>query len=279
MRISQKMYGGKAQECAYMDTQIDGIRINYRDEGQGPLLVMLHGWGSNIELFDGIIRFAAAGYHVVAMDLPGFGKSGDPQSPWDVDDYVRFVLSFIKKICPRDRQIIFLGHSMGGRIIIKLAAQLDAYHPGFTIPKVILTDSAGIMPVRTREQEKRTKRYHFYKNLIMKSGILKLDPEALNKLQKKFGSADYSAASPVMRASLVKVVNEDLAPYMPKVNMPALLVWGDKDTATPLSDGQQMEKLMPEAGLAVIEGAGHYSFLDNPVLYQRILGSFLQIKL
>ena len=113
----------------------------------------------------------------------------------------------------------------------------------------------------------------------MKSGILKLDPEALNKLQKKFGSADYSAASPVMRASLVKVVNEDLAPYMPKVNMPALLVWGDKDTATPLSDGQQMEKLMPEAGLAVIKGAGHYSFLDNPVLYQRILGSFLQIKL
>ena len=61
--------------------------------------------------------------------------------------------------------------------------------------------------------------------------------------------------------------------------VPALLVWGDKDTATPLSDGQQMEKLMPEAGLAVIEGAGHYSFLDNPVLYQRILGSFLQIKL
>ena len=262
-----------------MDTQIDGIKINYREEGQGTLLIMLHGWGSNIELFDGIIRFAAAGYHVVAMDMPGFGKSGEPERPWDVDDYVRFVLAFIKKICPQDRQIIFLGHSMGGRIIIKLAAQLDTYNPGFTIPKVILTDSAGIMPVRTREQQKRTKRYHFYKNLIMKSGILKLDPEALNKLQKKFGSADYSAALPVMRASLVKVVNEDLAPYMPKVTMPALLVWGDKDTATPLSDGQQMEKLMPEAGLAVIEGAGHYSFLDNPVLYQRILGSFLQIKL
>ncbi len=81
-----------------------------------------------------------------------------------------------------------------------------------------------------------------------------------------------------MRKSLVMCVNEDLVPYMPSVTMPALLIWGDKDTATPLSDGQTMEKLMPEAGLAVINGAGHYTFLDNPYLYNRILGSFLKIS-
>ena len=82
-----------------------------------------------------------------------------------------------------------------------------------------------------------------------------------------------------MRASLVKVVNEDLTPYMPSVTMPALLIWGDQDTATPLSDGQKMEELMPEAGLAVINGAGHYSFLDNAYLFNKILGSFLGISL
>ena len=80
-----------------------------------------------------------------------------------------------------------------------------------------------------------------------------------------------------MRKSLVMNVNEDMVPYMPSVTMPALLIWGDKDTATPLSDGQLMEKLMPEAGLAVINGAGHYTFLDNPYLYNKILGSFLGI--
>ena len=260
-----------------MNTEIDGIKINYRDEGQGPMLVMLHGWGSNIELFDQIIRFTASAYHVVAMDMPGFGKSGEPSQPWAVDDFVTFVIHFIQKLYPQEKEIIFLGHSMGGRIIIKMAARMKTQDPGFTIPRVILTDSAGIMPVRTEAQKKRTKRDHFYKNLIVKSGIAKLDPGALDRLQKKFGSADYSAASPVMRASLVKAVNEDLAPYMPMVTMPALLIWGDRDTATPLSDGQQMEKLMPEAGLAVIQGAGHYSFLDNPVLYDRILGSFLKI--
>ncbi len=262
-----------------MNTIINGLNINYIDEGQGPLLVMLHGWGSNIDLFAGVISFAKVKYHVVAMDMPGFGKSDEPAEPMNVDAYVDFVLSFIKELYPEEKEIIFLGHSMGGRIIIKLASGI---HDGriktdFSIPKIILTDSAGVLPVRTKAQNSRTRRYKFYKNLITRTGIVKLFPGALDRLQKKFGSADYAAASPVMRKSLVMNVNEDCTPYMPSVTQPTLLIWGDRDTATPLSDGKKMEELMPEAGLAVIEGAGHYTFLDNPYLYNRILGSFLGI--
>lgn len=264
-----------------MNTNINGLNINYIEEGEGPLIIMLHGWGSNCDLFSGVIGFAKKAYHVVAMDMPGFGKSDEPAEPMDVDDYVNFVLAFIKELFPEEDKIIFLGHSMGGRVIIKLASGI---HDGriktsFSIPKIILTDSAGVMPVRTEAQKKRTKRYHFYKNILTKTGISKVFPGTLDKLQKKFGSADYAAASPVMRQSLVKVVNEDLVPYMPSVTMPALLIWGDKDTATPLSDGKKMEELMPEAGLAVIEGAGHYSFIDNLYLYNKILGSFLGISM
>jgi pimeloyl-ACP methyl ester carboxylesterase len=262
-----------------MKTNINGLNINYIDEGSGQLLVMLHGWGSNIDLFKGVIDFARTKYHVVAMDMPGFGKSDEPSEPMDVDAYVDFVLSFIKELYPEEKEIIFLGHSMGGRIIIKLTSGI---HDGrikadFTVPKIVLTDAAGVKPVRSAAQNKRTKRYKFYKSIITKTGIAKAFPGTLDALQKKFGSADYAAASPIMRQSLVKVVNEDLVPYMPSVTMPALLIWGDLDTATPLSDGKKMEELMPEAGLAVINGVGHYSFLENPVLYNRILGSFLGI--
>ena len=148
-----------------MNTNINGLNINYIDEGSGKLLVMLHGWGSNIDLFSGVVGFAKSKYHVVAMDMPGFGKSDEPVDPMNVDDYVEFVLSFIKKLYPEEKEIIFLGHSMGGRIIIKLASGI---HDGriktdFTIPKVILTDSAGVIPVKTETQNKRTKRYKFYK--------------------------------------------------------------------------------------------------------------------
>ncbi len=262
-----------------MFAEIDGLKINYRDEGSGPLLILLHGWGSNVDLFDGIFKFASKKYHVVGMDMPGFGKSDEPGEAWAVNDFVEFVLDFIKELYPDEKEIIFLGHSMGGRVIIKLVGTKPEEERGFSIPRVILTDSAGIKPVQSAKQSGRTRRYKFYKSVLTKTGIAKAFPETIEALQKKFGSADYAAASPVMRQSLVKVVNEDLAPYMPKVTMPALLIWGEQDTATPLSDGQQMEKLMPEAGLAVIPEAGHYSFLDNQYMFNKILGSFLHIDM
>ncbi len=260
-----------------MFAEIDGLKINYRDEGEGPILILLHGWGSNVDLFDGIFKFASKKYHVVGMDMPGFGKSDEPTEAWAVSDFVDFVLDFIKELYPEEKEIMFLGHSMGGRVIIKLVATKPQDERGFSIPRVILTDSAGIKPVPSASQSGRTKRYKFYKNLLIKTGIAKVFPGTIEALQKKFGSADYAAASPIMRQSLVKVVNEDLAPYMPKVSMPALLIWGDQDTATPLSDGKKMEELMPEAGLAVIPGAGHYAFLDNQYMFNKILGSFLHI--
>lgn len=262
-----------------MNTEIDGLNINYREEGNGPLLVMLHGWGANIELFNGIFNFASSKYHVVAMDMPGFGKSDEPDFAYSVDDYISFVVKFVKKLFPEDKEIIFLGHSHGGRVSIKMAARSATEDFGFKMKSLVLVDSAGVIAVKTPAQLRRQKKYKFYKKLITGSGILKIYPGALDKLQKKFGSADYSAASPTMRASMVKVVNEDMVPYMPKVTMPVLLIWGKNDTATPLSDGQKMEELMPEAGLAPIDNAGHYSFLDQPYIFYRILGSFLKIDM
>ena len=104
-------------------------------------------------------------------------------------------------------------------------------------------------------------------------------PDALENLRKRNGSADYNAASPIMRQTLVKVVNEDLTDLMPNVKAPTLLVWGTADDATPLSDALIMEKLMPEAGLVKFEGAGHYSFLERAPQFGRVLASFMNINL
>lgn len=261
-----------------MFCEVDGLQIHYIEAGEAhtedPLLLLLHGWGSKAELFDGVIRFASARYHCIAPDMPGFGESAEPREPMNVDDYADFVLHFMSVVAPGIREVILLGHSMGGRIIIKLCSRETI---PFAVPRIILTDSAGIRPVQTGKQSARTKRYRRMKKLLTRTGIARLFPSTIDALQKKYGSVDYAAASPLMRQTLVRVVNEDLTPYMPQVKQPALLIWGDADTATPLSDGQQMEQLMPEAGLAVIQGAGHYCFLEQPVWYNRILGSFLGI--
>ena len=245
------------------------LNINYIEKGEGDLVVLLHGWGSNITLFDSMINLLSLKYKVVAMDMPGFGESEEPKEPWDVDGYVDFVLEFLKKY--DFKKVTLLGHSFGGRVIIKLCSR----ELPFEVEKVILVDSAGVKPEKTASQKFKQSVYKATKKIYSSDAFSKLFPDALENLRRRNGSADYNAASPIMRQTLVKVVNEDLCHLMPKIKAPTLLFWGEKDTATPLSDAKRMEKLIPDAGLVTVAGAGHYSFLENMPLFVRVLESFL----
>ena len=252
---------------------INNIKINYEQKGSGDLIVLLHGWGSNIKLFANLIDLLAKKYTVVAMDMPGFGESQEPPSAWCVDDYVDFVIDFLKDY--DNKNIMFLGHSFGGRVIIKLNSRDNL---AFKISKVILVDSAGIMPPNSNKKSFRTRKYKFYRTILSTGIMQKIAPEALEKLRVKYGSADYAAASPLMRQVLVKVVNEDLEPLIPNIKCPTLLVWGVNDTATPLSDGEKMEKLIKDSGLVKLENAGHYSFLEQQYTFNRVMCSFMKIE-
>lgn len=255
-----------------MFKKVNGININYEQKGSGELVVLLHGWGANITLFANMIELLSKKYTVVAMDMPGFGKSEEPPSAWCVDDYVQFVIDFLADY--DNKHITFLGHSFGGRVTIKMCSRNDLK---FSIDRVILVDSAGILPPKTNKKSFRTYYYKAGKAVLSNKLVSKIFPDALENFRKKMGSADYAAASPLMRQVLVKVVNEDLEPLLPNIKCPALLVWGVNDTATPLSDGEKMEKLIPDAGLVKLENAGHYSFLEQQFIFNRVLASFMKI--
>ncbi len=256
-----------------MRKTVNGIGINYEQKGSGELVVLLHGWGSNIKLFANLIDLLSAKYTVVAMDMPGFGESEEPKTPWCVDDYVQFVIDFLKDYDAKE--VTLLGHSFGGRVIIKMHSRESL---PFKVKKVILVDSAGIMPPKSNKKSWRTRYYKMGKAVLSTKLVQKLAPDALENFRKKMGSADYAAASPMMRQVMVKVVNEDLEPYLPNIKCPTLLVWGVNDTATPLSDGEKMEKLIPDAGLVRLENAGHYSFLEQQFTFNRVMCSFMGIE-
>lgn len=257
-----------------MFVEINGLRINYIDEGKGKNCVLfLHGWGANITLFRQMISFISPHFRVIAPDLPGFGESNEPKEPWSVDDYVDFVIAFCKKMNMESCSVI--AHSFGGRITIKLMSRKNL---PFTVDKIVLTGSAGIRPKRSAKSKLKTKFYKLSKKFLSAPPIKKLMPNALENLRRRNGSADYNAASPIMRQCLVKVVNEDLTELIHNINVPTLLIWGEKDDAVPLSDGQLMEKLIPDAGLVVFEGCGHYAFLEQSGRFCRILDSFFDVN-
>lgn len=252
-----------------MVTRIDDILVNYIDEGEGDIILLLHGWGSNISLFDGIVKALSPAHRIIAPDMPGFGKTSEPQEPWCVDDYVDFITKFLENLNIKEFSVLV--HSFGGRVLLKLNAREKT---PFVIHKAVLIDSAGIMPEKTFRQKVSLRMYKAARSIMSTRALRFLYPDAVENMRKKRGSADYNNATPTMRATLVKVVNEDLKPLIPKLNCPTLIIWGDADTATPISDARLMEQMISDAGLVVCEGAGHYSFLEQPAKVNGALKAF-----
>lgn len=255
-----------------MIKEINNIPVHYIDEGEGETVLLLHGWGADITLYRGIIDTLRAGRRVIALDMPGFGRTPEPSAPWCVDDYVDFVIQFLASFDIEKLSVVV--HSFGGRVFFKMNARKDL---PFTFERAVLIDSAGILPKKTLRQKVSLRCYKIGR-AVMSTRVLRfLYPDAVEDMRRRRGSADYNNATPTMRATLVKVVNEDLEPLMPLVQCPTLLVWGELDTATPLADARKMEALIPDAGLVVCEGAGHFSYAEQAPKVNGALKAFFGI--
>lgn len=256
-----------------MECTIGGKKVSYIDEGSGETFLFLHGWAAPVRTYQVMLRHLATYGRVVAPDLPGFGGSEEPSEPWNVEDYVAFVKAFCAEV--GITEAVLLGHSFGGRIIIKLLTEADC---PLAVKKIVLMDAAGIKPRRSAKYYIKVGAFKAAKWVCSLPGIRHMFPEAVSNARKLFGSADYSAASEVMRRTLVNSVNEDLTYLLPQIKASSLLIWGDEDTATPLRDGQTMERLIPDAGLVVLKGAGHFSFIQCWGQCRLVLDSFLKPK-
>ena len=257
-----------------MEITVKGIPVSYIENGDGDYALVLQGWGTSITLYTPIIDTLAEKYHVIAPDLPGFGETPEPPEAWGVDEYTDFVLEFCEKL--GITECMLFAHSFGGRITLKLMAGKD---PRLKINKLVLTGAAGIRHEPSEQAKKKAKAYQRGKRFLSTALMRTLFPNALENLRLKHGSADYKAASPMMRQVLVKTVNEDLSALLPECDAETLLIWGRNDDAVPLGDGQRMEKEMPAAALVTIDNAGHFAFVDQQYLFLRVLAAFIGLSL
>ena len=249
----------------------DELKINLIDEGTGDVVVFLHGWGANAAIYRSIINLLTPHYRVIAPDFPGFGESDEPSFAYDAKDYADFVLVLLKQL--NITKASFIGHSHGGRTVIEIASR-DENEIEIEIDKIVLMDSAGIRAKLSLSKKMRVRVFKLLKKIVMIKPIRKAYPDALDKLKRKFGSADYSYASEIMRQSFVKVVNSDYKERLHKISVPTLLLWGEKDTATPLSDAEYMKSKIKDSGLVTVKNGGHFCFTEDFGLVARVLASF-----
>ncbi len=253
-----------------MELIIDGLKICYTESGNGDIpVLLLHGWGSSFDVYKGIIAALSDRCRLVAMNFPGCGGSDTMDRPWNLDDYCELVIKFCDAVGLKDP--ILIGHSHGGRVTLKLTATKQ-----MNPPKIVLLDAAGLIPKKTLKQKFRAKSFKLIKGVLTLPVIKNYCAGLLDKARRHYGSADYNAAPEVLRKTLVSLVNTDLSDMLHNIACPSLLIWGENDTATPLADAKKMESLIPDAGLCVIKGTGHYSFCEKPYEAHAILRSFIK---
>ena len=249
---------------------IDGISIRHADRGAPhqpgdlPVLV-LHGWGAHLEAVEPIVAALEGETRVIALDLPGAGESDPPPEPWDADDYMRFVLRFLDELGVEKVHVV--GHSNGGRVGICMAAE----HPE-RVGRLLLCDSAGLPPRRGVKYKAKVGVAKAGKV----AGRMGTPGRALQeRLRAKVASTDYLQASEAMRGTFRRLIGMDLSDRLPRIEATTLLVWGSDDEDTPLWMAHRMEELIPDAGLAVFEGAGHYSYADDAARFGSVARLFL----
>lgn len=251
-----------------INISINNINIHYIDEGEGQPVLMLHGWGSSVDAWRGIINSLKGVCRFIALDFPGCGQSGMPKAPLTTDDYSNLVLEFLKVINVQNP--ILIGHSHGGRVIMKLCGE-GKINP----PKIVFIDAAGLKPKKSFKSQVKVRTFKTVKFFLTLPVINKYTTDTLNKARAHFGSSDYNNAPAVMRRTLVNLVNDDMTDIVRNIKCPTLLIWGDCDTATPLYMAKKLEELIPDAGLCVLKGTGHFSFIEKPFEAIAILKSFL----
>ncbi len=254
-----------------MIINIDGLDIKYETcgkEGARDILFM-HGWGSSMEPFDFLIKHMSENFRVTAFDFPGNGGSQIMNEPWDVESYARFTKKFISALGLKNP--VLIGHSNGGRVIMQLCGT------GMVNPdKIVLIGAAGIKHKKTLRQKLRQTTFKTIKNILLLPGIRNHSQKLLERARSHFGSSDYKSAPQVLRESMVRLLAKDMRDVLPGIKASTLLIYGENDTATPVSDAEVIASAVADAGVCVIKGAGHYCFLDSPYQVAAILDSFLK---
>lgn len=242
--------------------------IEYKDEGKGKIIVLLHGWGDQLSTFDEIAKHLSRNFRVIRLDFPGFGASPRPSDSWTVGSYATLTAQFLEKLAVKDIYAV-VGHSFGGRVIIKAIAEKL-----FKTEKVVLIGAAGVKP---RQSGKKA----VYK-VIAKVGKLATSVPGLRgarqalrrKLYESAGSTDYLNAEG-MQHIFKNVVGENLLPYVHLITQPSLLIWGEHDDQTPVSDAYMMSNELTNAELVIVRDAGHFVHHENATLVLGKIDEFL----
>ena len=200
-----------------------------------PTVCFLHGWGRSSQDF----YLISQSFDYINFDLPGFGKSQEPEISMNPKEYAEYINQFI----PNSVETV-VGHSFGGRVAVHLNGLRN-------FEKLILI---GVPLIKKQTSSVKLSMLNFYKSLN-RFGILSNDK--IEKIKKKKGSYDYRNSQGIMRENLVKAVNDDLSKELENIKSKVHLIWGSEDKEVPIDIAKEANKKIKKSNLHILEGQGH----------------------
>ncbi len=250
-----------------MQVIVDGLPTHYELGGKGKTVVFLHGWGDRAAGSAQLRAELARQYTVVAPDLPGFGGTAAPPKVWNNTDYAEFVAALLRKI-GQTQVYALIGHSNGGAIAVRgLGRHI------LTAEKVVLVASAGIRG----EYKGRTRALRY----LAKTGKVLAAPLPASVKQRLRRKVYQTIGSDMLVAEQLqetfkKVVTDDVRADAARVDIPALLLYGEDDPQTPVRYGELFHEYLRDSTLEIFPAAGHFVHLDRPQEVLRAIEEFLQ---
>ena len=253
---------------------VDGLEIAYRREGQGPAVVLLHGffgdhrvWRRQFEL--------AEGWTVIAWDAPGCGASSTPPSTFRMTDYADTLARFIEALGLERAHVI--GNSFGGT----LGLQLSLRHP-VIVRSLVAADSyagwSGSFPAEVVAQ--RLSQSLSDLELPAQQVAARWIPGFVTSLAPRPVLDEIAAIvsdfdRDGMEVMIRSLAEANLSDQLASIRVPTLLVWGDKDVRSPLTVAHDLQAKIPGSRLVVIAGAGHLSNVEAPDRFNGEVRRFL----
>ncbi|HMV44104.1 MAG TPA: alpha/beta hydrolase [Leptospiraceae bacterium] len=256
--------------------EIDGLKIHYREAGEGKCLVLIHAAGHSLEDFNSIFDKLKTSYRVIAIDLPGHGKSDlfDPPTFANVITLSKYIQEFSKQVVKE--KAIYLGNSIGGFLSISLALASPELVKG-----LVLVNSGGFNePGLIADNFTRLKGKEWITRIVWNtfpSLYIKVKNEftkdILSRIRNNKTDNAIKTNASIWRSFLLPEHN--LRERAKEIECPTFLIWGKRDPVIELKIGIQATQLIPDARLELLN-TGHLPFAEDPENFFTVLKSFLE---
>jgi pimeloyl-ACP methyl ester carboxylesterase len=269
--------------------KVHGHDVAYRQAGEGPLLVMIHGIAGSSSTWVPVMPLLAERYTVIAPDLLGHGESAKPRGDYSLGAYASGIRDLLG-VLGHDRATV-VGHSLGGGIAMQFAYQFPQMAerlvlvasgglgkevtpllraltiPGteYVLPVVLRRELHDVLGVAGRAFGRFGVRADPFLTEVWQAWARLTDVRAQRAFIHTIRAVIDIAGQRVSARDRLYLAHE----------VPTMIVWGDRDQVIPVSHAHIAHELIPGSRLEVVEGAGHFLPIERPELLDRLLRDFL----